>query len=466
MTRMWGDQPWFGLEEEFDPQWFLSDEQKELQRKLIALCHDVLRPNAIESDRNNTYPRKNVEALAELGLLGAIAPKKYGCRGENTVGILMITETIARYGCPSTALIYMMHMVAVAGLVFRASGNPEVQKLLRRMDKDCLIGTASYTDPETGGHFWYPKTSGAKRVDAGWHVFKKAAWTTSSGFAEWYVTQTTSPNFSGDYSDLSVFLFYKDEVKGSPGKWDAMGMHGNQSGPVEIDAVIPEGRMIGPSGDGARSNDEAIDPLAMVMYAGAYNGLALSCVDVAKKHVTRKTHAQFGRRVADYPTTQDSFGRAVMDIEASRLSAYALAKAIDDATENGSWEIYERDPDAMPRSKFAHWCFQLKFLATRAASEISDRMLQACGGRGYMRDLDLERLVRDSKAGWVMGPSNEVTSQLVGKWALFGASSLDWWNQRVDEPVLMNELGKLDDEGKRKIIEKLSAELPAARAAE
>lgn len=466
MPKTWGSDAWYGLEDEFDPGWYLTDEQKDLQQKLIQLCHDVLRPNAIESDRNNTYPRKNVEALAQLGLLGALAPKKYGCRGENTVGILMIAETIARYGCPSTALIYMMHMVAVAGLVFRATGNPEIQKLLSRIDKDSLIGTASYTDPETGGHFWYPKMSGAKRVDGGWHVHKKAAWTTSSGYADWYVTQTTSPDFSGNYADLSVFLLYKDEVKGAPGKWDAMGMHGNQSGPVEIDTVLPLNRMVGPSGDGARSNDEAIDPLAMVMYAGAYNGLALACIDTAKRHVTRKAHAQFGRRVADYPTIQDSFGRAVMEVEASRLSAYAIAKAIDDATENGSWDIYDRQPEATPRSKFAHWCFQLKYLATKASSNLSDQMLQACGGRGYMRDLDLERLVRDSKAGWVMGPSNEVTSQLVGKWALFGASSLDWWNQRVDEPVLMNELSKLDAEGKRKIIDKLSSELTPTKAAE
>ena len=43
---------------------------------------------------------------------------------------------------------------------------------------------------------------------------KKAAWTTSSGYADWYISQTTSPDFAGDYSDLSVFLFYKDEVAG------------------------------------------------------------------------------------------------------------------------------------------------------------------------------------------------------------------------------------------------------------
>ena len=46
--------------------------------------------------------------------------------------------------------------------------------------------------------------------------------------ADWYLTQTTSPDFDGDYADLSVFLLYPDEVQGSPGRWDAMGMHANR----------------------------------------------------------------------------------------------------------------------------------------------------------------------------------------------------------------------------------------------
>ena len=145
-------------------------------------------------------------------------------------------------------------------------------------------------------------------------------------------------------------MWNKDEVQGSAGAWDAMGMHGNQSGPVTIDAVIPENRIVGWPGDGAASNDEAIDPLAYLMYAGAYNGVAMGCIDVAKRHVTRKAHAQYGRRVADYPTIQDAFGAALCDAQASRLFAYSFARALDDITDGGSWEMYERDPHTKPRA--------------------------------------------------------------------------------------------------------------------
>ena len=460
-TKRWGGEPYYGLDYEFDPLWFLTPEQLELQQRLIEVCHDVIRPNAIEADRTGEYPRTSLKALAELGLLAVIVPEKYGARGENHVGTLMVTETIARYGCPSTALIYMMHMVAVAALVYRAKDNSEIQGLLRRIDSDCLVGTASYTDPETGGHFWYPKISSSERVAEGWHVRKKAAFTTSSGFADWYVTQTTSPDFAGDYSDLSVFLLYPDEVTPKPGTWDAMGMHANQSGPLEIDAVIPADRILGWPGDGAASNDEAVDPLAMLMYAGAYNGVALACVDVAKRHATRRAHVQYGRTIADYATTQDVFGGVVADTQASRIYAYTFAKALDDITDGGSWTMYEDDPHVKPRASLTSWSLSAKLLAAGLASRVSDTMLQVCGGRGYTRGAEIERLVRDAKAGWVMAPSNEVTRQMIGRWALFGAEAIDWWNQHIDEPALQNELGKLDREGKQRIIDQLSAQLDA-----
>ncbi len=298
--------------------------------------------------------------------------------------------------------------------------------------------------------------------DGGWHVRKAAAWTTSSGYADWYLTQTTSPDFAGDYSDLSVFLLYPDEVRGNPGMWDAMGMHANQSGPVEIDAVIPERRMVGWPGDGARSNDEAIDPLAFLQYAGAYNGVALAALDVARRHALRTSHAQYGRRVADYATSQDVYGRALCEVQASRMFAYGMAKAMDDATDGGDWTMYARDPDAAPRTAFTSWGLEAKVLATTAASRVSDEMLQLCGGRGYMRGAEIERIVRDAKAGWVMAPSNEVSRQILGRWALLGADAVDWWNQQVDERALRTEIGKMTDDEKRRLVDELQDELATA----
>ena len=456
---MWGGKPYFGLGYDFDPQWFLTDQQKDLQKQLIEVCHDVIRPQAAICDETGEYPWKSVEALAELRLLGCIVPEKWGGRGENHVGLAMIGETLTRYGCPSTGVIFMMHMAGLAALLFRAGGNKEIQSLLARIDTDVMIGSASYTDPETGGHFWYPKISSAKKVEDGWHVKKSSAFTTSCGHAKWMVTQTTSPNFSGDYSDLSVFLVYDDEIKSNPTLWDVMGMRATSPGPVEFDVVLPDDRMVGPPGDGASSNDEAVNAVGMLMYGALYSGVAMGALDLAKRYTTQRRHANFGQCVADYPTTHDVYGKSVVDAQTARMYLYSFCQQLDHCTNNGDWTIYETQPDARPRSPLILWGLNAKEIAARVASEVPERMFHLFGGAGFSRKLEIERLLRDSKAGWVMGPSNEVTRGIVGRWALFGAEAVDWWNQKPNEGLLGAELGKLDDEAKRQLIKRLQDEV-------
>jgi len=102
--------------------------------------------------------------------------------------------------------------------------------------------------------------------------------------------------------------------------------------------------------------------------------------------------------------------------------------------------------------------WQVKFAAAKNVAHVADKMLHACGGTGYKPALGIERYLRDGKAGWVMGPTNEVLRQFVGKAVLLGFESLDYWNQAVNERVLQNELKKLDKKGKQELAEKLLAE--------
>jgi len=95
-----------------------------------------------------------------------------------------------------------------------------------------------------------------------------------------------------------------------------------------------------------------------------------------------------------------------------------------------------------------------------------DKMLHACGGSGYKKDMELERYLRDAKAGWVMGPTNEVLRQFVGKAVLLGFESLDYWNQSYNRRAVENEVKKLDAAGKRELAEQLVAEAEAQEAKE
>jgi alkylation response protein AidB-like acyl-CoA dehydrogenase len=456
--KMWGDEPFWGVGYDWDPDWVLTDRQLELREKLIGLCESELRANAKRSDDELLYPRRNFEVLAEHGFLSLNVPEEYGGLGQNHVGYSMVCETLARYGCASTAMCYVMHISAVATIMLRPT--PElIDRYIRPLDSEVRIGTLSYSDPETGSHFWYPFSSGAERSNGGFRVRKKSSWTTSGGFADFYVVQTTSPDFSG-YDDLSVFVIDGDDVKAQPSLWDALGLRGNQSGPIEVDDVeIPAEQVVGPLGDGAASNDEAVDPWFLLGSSSVWNGIALGAVDIAKRHTTRKRHVDVGLRVADYPTIQDYVGEAVMDTNASRLFVLSVAQAMDQATDDNTKVL---EPGQSARADVLHWAWQIKFEAAKNVAHVVDKMLHACGGSGYKRDMELERYLRDAKAGWVMGPTNEVLRQFVGRAVLLGFEALDYWNQTYNRRAVENEVKKLDPDGKRELAAKLVEEAEEA----
>jgi hypothetical protein len=70
--KKWGDEEFWGIGEEWDPDWLLTERQRELRDKLIGLCESELRQNAKRSDDELLYPRRNFEILAENGFLGNV----------------------------------------------------------------------------------------------------------------------------------------------------------------------------------------------------------------------------------------------------------------------------------------------------------------------------------------------------------------------------------------------------------
>ena len=161
--KMWGNEPFWGLGAEWDPQWLLTDRQKKLQADLIELCRTTLRENAVESDKKLLYPRKNFQAMAKLGLLGLIVPKELGGMGENHVCAAMAVETIARYGCA-----VHRHVLHHAPGRRRRRAVP-----LSRQSSPCRTSSRASTRtawsarcptpiPRPARHFWYPMSSGAE----------------------------------------------------------------------------------------------------------------------------------------------------------------------------------------------------------------------------------------------------------------------------------------------------------------
>ena len=143
-----------------------------------------------------------------------------------------------------------------------------------------------------------------------------------------------------------------------------------------------------------------------------------------------------------------------MDTNASP-PVHALGRPGDGRRDRRTTPKNPEPGSSSPAGNYLHWAWQIKFEAAKNVAHVVDKMLHACGGSGYKRDMELERYLRDAKAGWVMGPTNEVLRQFVGKAVLLGFESLDYWNQSYNRRAVENEVKKLDAAGKRELAEQL-----------
>ena len=87
--KTWGGEPFWGLGYEWDPDWVLTERQRELRDTLIELCEKERRANAKVSDDELRFPRRNLELLGEHGFLALTVPTEYGGLGENPVAYAM-----------------------------------------------------------------------------------------------------------------------------------------------------------------------------------------------------------------------------------------------------------------------------------------------------------------------------------------------------------------------------------------
>ena len=452
--KMWGGEPFWGLGYDWDPDWVLTDRQKELRATLIELCEKELRANAKRSDDELLFPRRNLELLGEHGFLGLIVPEEYGGLGENHVGFAMTCETIARYGCASTAMCYVMHIGAVDAIMFRPT--PElIDKYIRPLNSG-TIGTLSYSDPETGSHFWYPSSSGPsaqRRVQGPQEGvvddLRRASPTSTScrRRARTSRATTTSPSSSSTRSTAR-----RSRRSGTRSGYAATSpapsrVHGRRD---------PGEQLVGPEGDGATSNDEVGRPVVPHRLV----------VGVERHRVRRDRHRETPHDAQAARRRRDARGRLPDDPGLRRRGGHGheRRRACSSTPSRRRWTARPtttRSCSGQERSRarnYLHWAWQIKFVAAKNVAHVVDKMLHACGGSGYKRDMELERYLRDAKAGWVMGPTNEVLRQFVGKAVLLGFDALDYWNQSYNRRAVENEVKKLDADGKRELAEKLMAE--------
>jgi alkylation response protein AidB-like acyl-CoA dehydrogenase len=363
------------------------------------IVDDVVRPNAARIDAEGIFPRENLAALGRAGWNGVLLPKDLGGLALDHVAFAIAAEEIGR-ACASTALVYVMHVGAAQTIVLY--GNDDQKKRWLAPARDGVVGTYSTSEKASGGHWWF-NFSEASRDGENYVVNAEKSFTTSSGQADYYVLQTRSPGAKGP-TDI-VFFIVDGKAKGiRAGKWEALGVHGNHSGPIAYEGVKVDRRdRLGTEGGGKDIIYNGVSPVYLIGLGAAWHGVARGALEEVTRYATATVHRDFDRRLADYQVLRQQIGEARVLVESVRPWQHALAERLDALWAAGK-----------PQGEILIPLTEFKVHSAEVANQTTRRALDVSGGYGYKRG-PLERAFRDARAAIAMGPSNNIAREWIGK---------------------------------------------------
>ncbi|RXZ79147.1 acyl-CoA dehydrogenase [Paenibacillaceae bacterium] len=371
----------------------------EIRAQIRETVQAVIAPNAERTDREGVFPRSNLQALADAGWNSLLIPQQYDGLGLDYKAFSIAAEEIGR-GCPSTSLIYVMHVGAAQTIVYY--GTEEQKERWLRPVRTGALGTHSMSEKATGGHTWF-NLSEAKRDGTDYILDLEKSFTTSGGEASFYILQTRTPG-AAEPQQLSYFIVDGEQPGITAGAWEALGVRGNQSGPLKLNNVrVPQNDILWEENKAVEIALNGVDPLYLLGIGSAWIGVAQEALRLATAHVKRTVHRDFNRSLADYQVIRQQLAKA--QIQVSSLRPWQLALA-------DKFNRYEAE--GRPLGELWYEGTEFKIHATEAANQVANIALDVTGGYGYKKG-PIERIYRDVRAGLVLTPSNNLARELVGK---------------------------------------------------
>jgi butyryl-CoA dehydrogenase len=158
------------------------------------------------------------------------------------------------------------------------------------------------------------------------------------------------------------------------------------------DCRIPKENLLGPLGKGF--------PIAMKTLDGGRIGIAAQALGIAEGALERtvaytKERKQFGRSIAAQQNTQFQLADMYAQVEAAKLLVYKAAMA------------------KMTQKTYSVEAATAKLFASEAAMAVTTKAVQLFGGYGYIREYDVERMMRDAKITEIYEGTSEVQRMVI-----------------------------------------------------
>ena len=375
---------------------FTLDKQHEMARKLF---HDFaeaeVKPLAQEIDETEEFPAENVKKMQKLGFMGIPFPKEYGGQGCDPLTYAMCVEELSKV-CGTTGVIVSAHTSLCCDPIATFGTEEQKQKYLVPLCKGEKLGAFGLTEPGAGTDAQGQQTKAVLDGDE-WVLNGTKCFITNGKEADVYIiiaVTGTVEKRGRQMKEISAFIV----EKGTPGftfgtKEKKMGIHASSTYElVFTDCRIPKENLLGAKGQGFK--------IAMHTLDGGRIGIAAQALGIAEGALERtisytQERKQFGRSIAQFQNTQFQLADMATKVKAAQLLVYRAAKAKE------------------TQKSYGVEAAMAKLYAAEVAMEVTTKAVQLHGGYGYIREYEVERMMRDAKITEIYEGTSEVQRMVI-----------------------------------------------------
>ena len=226
----------------------LNEAQQRIAATAAAIAEKDLAPRAAAVDRDAAFPTESIAALGAGGLLGLNVPQAYGGLGEGLRTAAAVIDALAQR-CPSTAMVYLMHL---CGIACYAAVPDKTGALLRQAAAGRHLSTLAFSEQGSRSHFWAPISRAASTGNGAVVISAQKSFVTSAGHAQGYVVSTLASGATQPVESTIYLLLKEDDGVSIAGSWRGLGLRGNASAPMTLEAVAaPADRALTAEGKGS-----------------------------------------------------------------------------------------------------------------------------------------------------------------------------------------------------------------------
>ena len=376
---------------------FTLSKQHEMARTLFKeFAEKEVKPLAQEVDETEVFPRGTVEKMAKAGFLGIPVPKEYGGQGCDPLTYAMCVEELSKV-CGTTGVIVSAHTSLCCDPIQTYGTEEQKQKYLVPLAKGEKLGAFGLTEPGAGTDAQGQQTKAVLDGDE-WVLNGSKIFITNGKEADVYVifavTSVVTDAKGRSKKMISAFIV----EKGTPGftfgtKENKMGIRGSSTYElIFTDCRIPKENLLGQEGKGFGIAMHTLDGGRIGIAAQAL-GLAEGALDRTIAYV--KERKQFGRAIGAFQNTQFQLADMATKVQAAQYMVYraAMAKAT--------------------RKSYTVEAAMAKLYAAEVAMEVTTKAVQLHGGYGYIREYDVERMMRDAKITEIYEGTSEVQRMVI-----------------------------------------------------